>query len=409
MENANLCVGGCRVQQLAEIISKILDPNITVVVTTAPAPRSALGECFGKANYNAQSKIVGFFKMLGVDYVFDTAFGADLTTISEAYEFIDRLDSRKNLPMFNSCCPAFVKFIENFHKELLPNLSTAKTPIAEIATFTKTIFAKSKGLNPHNIYIIALTPCIAKKMEIKGDFITEEQLSPFMPSKNAINNDKKVLTENSIALLQKLQQHEQQCELNCKKLTDCPQIDKKKVDNSKIQLTDSVITTSELSHLINLCELNLDDIEDAQCDEIGGESVKFGASGGVLECVVENAYFFLNNERPTSSLSTYTDLGNGIFEANIKLSTSHTINVARIIGLKGLEPFLKGDYTKYSFIEVMTCNGGCIGGTGQPPATPDKVKERRNILLDGNIKRYAFDNSIALNAFTENKSLFYDD
>ncbi len=412
MENANLCVGGCRIKQLTEIIDKILDPETTVVVTTAPAPRSALGEYFGKFNYNAQSKIVGFLKMLGVDYVFDTAFGADLTTISEAYEFIERLKNGNNLPMLNSCCPAFVKYIENFHQELLPNLSTAKTPIAEIATYTKTIFAKLNGIDWRKIYIIALTPCIAKKIEIKGDFITEKQLEYFnnnyTPDKISIKKQKN-LSQKSITLLKKLQVHEEQCELSCKKFDVCPKNEKPK-NNTQWQLTDTVITTLELRHMIELCGLTLNDIEDANCDDIFGESVKFGASGGVLECVAENAYYLLNKSSPPTDLLVYNETSNEMLEANVPLTPNLNIKVTRIMGLKSLENLIKSpDFKGYKFIEVMACNGGCIGGTGQQTSDSNLIAQRRKILKNSGAKRYAFQNNKALEAFNMLKPLFYDE
>ena len=409
MENVNLCVGGCRIQQLNEIVNKILDPKITVVVTTAPAPRVALGEYFNLPQQNLQSKIVGFFKMLGVDYVFDTAFGADLTTISEAYEFLDRLETNQGLPMFNSCCPAFVKYIQNFHKDLIPNVSQAKTPIAQIATYTKTVFAQEHNLNAKDIYIIALTPCIAKKLEIKSNFIESKVLSKFDTKQDVENlSQNKKISNKSLELLNKLSQHQQQCSDNCEKLKNI----QTNLSNDKIQLTDAVLTTAELVHLINLCELGLNDIPDCQCDELVGQSVKFGASGGVLQCIIDNCYYLKTNELPPNNLLNISSCTDTLCEIIVPLKISEqktSIKVAKIMGLRNIEQFFVSQkYKEFDFVEVMSCVGGCIGGTGQPTNDAQTLQNRKSILLKDQTKNFALQNKIALEYYKNYSYLCYD-
>jgi len=410
MDNLNLCIGACRIVQLKEIVDKLLDPNCVVVFTTAPAPRTALGEYFGKNNFNAQGKIVGFLKKIGVDFVFDTAFGADMTTFSEANELVERIGKKEKLPMFNSCCPAFKKYIENFHKELIPNLSTAKTPIAQIATYIKTHFAVSHGLEPENIFVVALTPCVAKKIEIKNDFLLKNDFDKFKSHYNGTieKYTKKAFEQETNNILQKIKNHQMQCEIECNNLNQCANV-AKNTNNEKIQLTDSVITTQELKYIIDVSGLNFDDIEETQVDDIAGESLKFGKSGGVLECVIENTYFLLNNKMPTEKIN-FTSNDNIIFECQYKINDTIALNIAKLQGIKNLEPFLKsGEFRKYDFVEVMSCNGGCVGGTGQTTMDSNIIESRKNILLSDKTKTFAFNNKKVVDLFRLNKDLFFSE
>ncbi len=411
MDKNNLCIGVCRIQQLSEIINNILDPNKMVVFTTAPAPRVALGELFNLQNANLQSKIVGFLKMLGVDYVFDTSFGADLTTISEAYELYERLLQKNKLPLLNSCCPAFVKYIQNFNKELSNNLSTAKTPIAQIATYTKTYFALKHNLTPKDIYIVALTPCLAKKLEIKENFITDKEFNDFISKNSNISSItkpfRKQLTKETINLLNKLKNYNENCNENCQNTFTCPNINNK-AKNNNIQLTDAVITTNELYQLMTICGLSLDDIADENCDDFNGKSLRFGASGGVLESVVNTLYTIYLQKNPTQNLFNYEVIDNNIWRASINISNCANLNVAKIVGLQNVEKFFKShNLNDYQFIEVMTCQGGCIGGTGQPKTEIQKIQNRRKILLKEQAKSFALDNLDALNFYKQNKDLCY--
>ena len=307
MEKNEICVGSCKLKLLDEIVNKVLDPETIVVFTTAPASRTALGEYFSKNEFNAQEKIVGFFKMLGADFVFDTAFGADLTTLAESFELGERIESGQKLPLLNSCCPAFKKYVENFHKDLSSNLSTARTPIAMTSLFVKTIFAQQKGIDPSKIYIVALTPCIAKKFEIKGDFLLAKELLKFKTK--STQPYKKKLSQKQKKLLVLLKQKQAHCNFDCnfapcKERPQCA---------FKLQLTDAVLTTSELKEIIELSEINFDDIPSMQCDVFSGQSLKFGASGGVAESVVQ-CLLHSKNIQPTALDFQPTNENENIFQ-----------------------------------------------------------------------------------------------
>ena len=142
-------------------------PDTKVVVMTSPAVRVAIGDAFDEpAGAFLEGKMVAALKQLGFDYVFDTNFGADLTVVEEVAEFIKRIETGGQLPLFSSCCPSWVKYLHNFHPELVPHLSTCKSPIGMEAAVLKEIFAKEEGINPEKLVVVALTPCTAKKQEI---------------------------------------------------------------------------------------------------------------------------------------------------------------------------------------------------------------------------------------------------
>ena len=333
-----------------------------------------------------------------------------MTTISEANELIDRLYKKEKLPMFNSCCPAFKKYIENFHKDLIPNLSTAKTPIAQIATYIKTQFAFSHDLEPENIYVVALAPCVAKKIEIKNDFILKDDINKFKSSYNGVVEKycKQTLDTKTKDILEKIKNHQMQCEISCGNLNQCSK--NTKINNSdKIQLTDTVITTQELKYIIEVSGLNFDDIKESQVDDIAGESVKFGKSGGVLECVIENAFYLMNNKVPNEKIN-YFSINDNVLECNYKMNDNITVKTAKLQGIKNLEPFLKsGNFKKYDFIEVMSCNGGCIGGTGQTTNDLKLLEQRKNTLLIKQSNFFAFNNEKVMQFYKSHKALFYND
>ena len=395
MENKMQCVGGCPVQQLDTLINKILDPTTLVIVSTAPAPRTALGEVFGE-NGNAQGKIVGFLKAIGVDYVFDTTFGADLTTICEARELLKRLENRDHLPLLNSCCPAFVKFIQNFYPSLKNNISTTFTPIANMGTYIKTIFAKEHNIDPRNIFHIALTPCVAKKIEIKDKKFT---LKNNNFNKKYVQYSKK-LSPYSLNLLSKIKENHI-CDAKC---APCKNISQEEI--APIYLTDLVITTNELANLIKMSQLNYQDIQSLNCDQISGNAIQFGHSGGVVKSVCECAYYLTHCTRPPKIFFKLKKINDYAYVANLKIG-KHKIKVAKIDGLKNMENFISNnDITEYAFIEVMTCAGGCLGGTGQPKSAD--LVARKNILLQPECYNSA-ENTFAMKLIDENPNLFLNE
>jgi len=389
------CVGGCPVQQLDEIVRKILDPNTVVVVSTAPAPRVALGEVFGESA-NAQGKIVGFLKSIGVDYVFDTTFGADLTTICEARELLCRLDENEYLPLLNSCCPAFVKFIQNFYPSLKNNISTTFTPIANMGTYIKSIFARELNVSPRQIFHIALTPCVAKKIEIKD---TKFVLKNF-DANAKYSTFSKTQSPNAVKLLHKIKENHV-CSTRC---APCKSVLQNEI--APIYLTDIVITTNELANLIKLSGLAYNEIPSLDCDKISGNAIQFGHSGGVVKSVCECAYYLTNNKRPPKDFFKLKQLNDYAFVANLIIG-NHKIKVAKIDGLRNMENFIKDVGVKeYAFIEVMTCAGGCLGGTGQPKSAD--LTARKKLLLQ--TERYnSAENALAMSLIKENQNLFLNE
>lgn len=382
-------------QQIASIISRILNPNTVVVVSTAPAPRTALSEPFGETE-NAQGKIVGFLKSLGIDYVFDTTLGADLTTICEARELLYRLKNNSHLPLLNSCCPTFVKYIENFYPALKDNLSTTLTPIANMGAYIKGVFAKEIGINPKNIYHIALTPCVAKKFEItKNNFTLKLNKGGTKYKRHS-----KTLSNSSQHLIQNIIK-------NC----SIPEI-QSATDNASnattdcVPLTDLVITTNELATLINLSEQKYSEIQPELCNSITGNTIQFGHSGGVVKSVIECAYYLLNNSPPPTDFFNFTTLDQFVYTANVKLG-EFELKIAKIDGLKNWEQFVKNyNISDFAFIEVMTCVGGCLGGTGQPK--PAKLDVRKSILLQTQAHT-ATENTFALELIKNNPNLFINE
>ena len=308
----------------------------TVVFEIAPAVRVALGEDLeGIVGENLEAKIPTALKSIGADYVFDVTFGADLTIMEEASELVERIKSKKRLPQFTSCCPAWVKYCEIFYPELIDHLSTVKSPIAMQSTIIKTYFAKKKNLESKDIINIAVAPCTAKKSEI---------------ARKELNyNDKD---------------------------------------------TDFVITTRELARLLKEENVNIHELEDGRYDSpLGkgsGAGVIFGASGGVCEAALRTAYYLITNENLTKEELDFKEIRGmtGIKEATITIN-GIDVRVAVCNGMKNakelIDKLLKNE-VYYDFIEVMNCIGGCIAGGGQPKITllemENTKKKRMKALYD---------------------------
>ena len=304
----------------------IISNEKIVVGIISPAVRVALGEMFNlKSGDNVEKKIVTALKKLGFDYVFDTAFGADLTIMEEVTEFAKRLKEGLSLPQFTSCCPAWVKYAEIYHPELLENISTCKSPIGMQCSIIKSYFAEEKNIEPSKIVTVAITPCTSKKMEAKE----------YTPN------------------------------------------------------IDYVMTTSELGIFLKEEEINLAFLEDSEYDNILGDSsgagVIFGNSGGVTESAIRTLYRMLTGENLRKEELKFSDLRGfkGIKEATIKIQ-KYVIKVAVIQQMENLEAILKDNYyKKFHFIEVMNCKGGCIGGGGQPLCAIPKIEEIREQRSEG--------------------------
>ena len=336
----------------------IADKDKIVIVSTSPSVRVALGEEFGLPFGSfVQGKMVALLKKLGFKYVLDTNFGADLTICEEASELIERVKTQKNLPQFTSCCPSWIKFAETFYPEILPNISTCRSPIGMQGPVIKTYFAKKMGIDPSKIINVALTPCVAKKMEIRR---SEMNVS------SKVNN----------------------------------------VDNMRDM--DYVITTTELSTWAKEQNIDINALEDAEFDKFMGEAsgagVIFGNSGGVMEAATRTAYSYLTNKSPADLVLNFESVRglDGIKETSIEIN-GITLKLAVVYGLanarKIIEKVKAGE--KYDFIEIMTCPGGCIGGGGQPKHFDREVDAQKARIQS----LYSRDKQLEVRASHENKEI----
>lgn len=351
------CTQVCPVDSLTEryeyqdIREAIADPEKIVIVSTSPSVRVGLGEEFGMpAGSFVEGKMIALLRKLGVDYVLDTNFAADLTIVEEGSELIERITKgRGPLPQFTSCCPAWVKFAEIYYPEILPNISSAKSPIGMQGPTIKTYFAKKKGIDPTKIVNVALTPCTAKKFEIRREEMSDA--------------------------------------------ADYLQIE-------GLRDMDAVITTRELAKMAREAGIDFASLDDSAYDEYMGEGsgagVIFGNTGGVMEAALRTAYELITGkEAPAPLLDLQPVRGyEGIREASLDVD-GLTVNVAVVYGTANVRKMIervKAGEKQYHFIEVMTCPGGCIGGGGQPktmlPIADDARKARIASLYkrDGSMK-----------------------
>ena len=310
--NCGQCILACPMGALQpkfnykEVLANIHDEEKIVVVSTSPAVRVAIGDEFGyEAGEFLEGKMVGVLKKLGFDYVFDTTFAADLTIMEEASELIKRIKENNNLPMYTSCCPSWVLEMEKYHPDDISKLSSCKSPIGMQGAIIKNYFAKLKNLNSEDIVVVSLTPCISKKSEIKND----------------LNNN-------------------------------------------------YVITTSELAMMIREAKIDFKEVKEKKFDSIlgkgSGAGVIFGTSGGVMEAALRTSYYLINNTKAPDNFYNLVNLRNNSYfkEAEVDLGIKK-IKVAVVQGLSNVKVYYN-QLKEYHFVEVMTCPGGCVGGSGQP-------------------------------------------
>ena len=293
------------------------DKSKIKVVSMAPSVRTAWAEEFGLGNNVKIEKLVGVLKALGFNFVFDVNFGADLTIMEEGNELIERLSNRDKykFPMFTSCCPAWVRYVKTKHKELIPNLSTAKSPNQMQGAIIKTYFAEKLKVNPATIYNVAIMPCVAKKAEIE------------IPTMNS---------------------------------------------NDGVKDVDLVLTTRELVSMIKEFGIDINKVEEKEFDSPLGEStgagVIFGSSGGVLEASLRTASYVLTKKTPTVDEFKVVRNKDGIKIATVNVGGTE-LKVGVVSGLKNASKLIKdieNGKEKLDFIEVMACPNGCINGGGQP-------------------------------------------
>jgi len=337
-----------------EVINALNDKNKYCIVQIAPAVRASLGEEFNlPVGTNVTGQIVTGLRRIGFKKVFDTNFSADLTIMEESAELIDRIQNGGTLPMFTSCCPGWVKFAEQNYPEILKNISTCKSPHEMEGAVMKTYYAQKMGLNPNNIFVVSIMPCTVKKFESDRLELSEEK-----------NPD-----------------------------------------------VDAVLTVRELVRMFNMAGIDFNDLpEDAFDNPLGestGAAAIFGTSGGVMEAALRTAYFKMTDENlPNLELNDLRGMS-GIKEASINIR-GKTINVAVVNGIGNVreicEDIING-ISKYHFIEVMACPGGCINGGGQPiHQKPEKIKKRVEVLYNIDVKakiRMSHENEVVMKLYDE--------
>ena len=297
----------------------------TFVATTAPALRVSLGEMFGlEPGANLEAKLAAALRLIGFDFVFDATFGADLTIEEESRELWARLNEPNAGPLFTSCCPAWVKFVETFYPEFIPNLSTTRSPLLSQGAAIKTRFAEEKGLDPATITHVAFVPCVGKKFEAT------------LPNANAAGRYWK---------------------------------------NETIRDLDFALTTRELASWLmqtNVDPATLDDEPfDSTLGNGSGAGKIFGATGGVAEAALRNLWKVVEGTDPPAELLKFEPLRGtkALKTATVEIG-GKTVRVAVASGLAAVRPLLETLKTtgkiEFDFVEVMACPGGCVGGGGQP-------------------------------------------
>ncbi len=349
--NCGQCVNRCPTGALVEktyidqVWDAIYDPERHVVVQTAPAVRIALGEDLGyDPGERVTGKMVNALKQLGFDSVLDTDFTADLTIMEEGTELLTRLkkalvdkDKKISLPMFTSCSPGWIKFIEHKYPEFLPNLSTCKSPQQMFGALAKTFYAQKRNIDPSKVVSVSIMPCTAKKFEA----------------------------------------------------------DRPEMRASGYKDVDFVLTTRELAVMIKQAGIDFRNLSEAKYDSIMGDStgagVIFGATGGVMEAALRTAYEIVTGrEVPFNNLNITPVRGmDGVKEATVKIEgcledwkflEGAELKVAIAHGLVNANKIMKqvkNGKAPYHFVEIMACPGGCLGGGGQPIPTNPTVRKNR--------------------------------
>ena len=301
-------------ETIDEVWEKLRDPETTVIVQTAPAVRASIGEEFDMPiGTNAEGKMVTALKRLGFDKVFDTNTGADFTIMEEASEFIKRFKENDNIPMITSCCPGWIKYAEMNYPELLPHLSSCKSPHEMFGALLKSYYAEKESIDPKKIYVVSVMPCIAKKFESERDQLYTDGM--------------------------------------------------RDVDN--------VITTRELARMIKQANIDLSKLPDSKFDDPMGEATGaaaiFGTTGGVMEAALRTAQDVLTGKDLKEIDFEAVRGEKGIKRATVEVA-GKTIKIVVASGLGNAHKIMeeiKSGKADYQFVEIMACPGGCIMGGGQ--------------------------------------------
>lgn len=326
---AAICPTGALVikPQVQQAWTALGDPTKTVIVQIAPAVRVSIGEEFNlPSGKSTLGQLVSALRSLGVAKVFDTGFAADITVMEETKEFYERMQSGQNMPQFTSCCPAWVKYVEQFYPEFLTHLSSCRSPQQMLGSLVKTHYARELGKEPSDIYMISLMPCTAKKFEASREELRTEGVAD----------------------------------------------------------VDLVLTTQELAHMIKEAGINYAALPETPPDQpfgfTTGAGIIFGVTGGVSEAVLRFGYELFMNEDLQNVVFSEVRGYEGVRSFELKMR-ERTLRLAVVNGLanaKTLLEELKQGKAHFDLIEVMACPGGCIGGGGQPLTNVNgKVRQKR--------------------------------
>lgn len=356
------CITHCPVGALVErddtqkVRDAFADGDKIMIASVAPAVRTSWGEQLGLTHDEATAtRLASALRAVGFDYVFDTDFSADLTIMEEASEFVEKLKNAKNekFPMFTSCCPGWVRFIKMEFPDLVPQLSSAKSPQQMFGAIIKSWYAKILGVTPDKIYHVSFMPCTAKKYE---------------------------------------------CDVEC-------------MNSSGARDVDAVLTVREMDRLIRSEGVNVKDLKDSDFDSplgtASGAGHIFGTTGGVMEAALRTAYYFVTGKNPDPDAFNYVRDYHGRKEAEFEIAGAK-LKIAVVHGLGNIRKLcedIQAGRVHYDFVECMACPTGCAGGGGQPIHEGEELGEGRGkILLDMDKKmtlRFSHENPSIIQCYKE--------
>ncbi|HKM07298.1 MAG TPA: [FeFe] hydrogenase, group A, partial [Sphaerochaeta sp.] len=331
--------------EISAFRAAVADPTKKVVVQIAPSIRVGLSETFGlPAGTVTTKKIYAALKKVGAYAVHDTNFSADLTIIEEGHELVGRITKGGTLPLLTSCCPSWIDYVQKYYPDLLDNVSSCKSPMQMHGAITKTFYAEKVGLDPAEIFSVAIMPCTAKKFESKRD-------------------------DNMSA--------------------------------SGFQDVDLVLTTRELGRLIKNSAVDFLKLEEEEADspigEYSGAGTIFGATGGVMEAAVRTAYHVVTGKEmervEVEAVRGLDEIKKGTVDFDgtpIRVAVVHGLSHAKEVLDEIREAKAAGTKAPYEFIEIMACRGGCIAGGGQPYGANDILRKERSAGLYADDKKSKF-------------------
>ena len=333
--------------QIQQVEMALADPELVTIVQMAPSVRASIGEEFGaEIGINLEKKLFTAFRQLGFNHIFDVNMGADITTLVEAQELVERIKNGGVLPVFTSCCPAWVKFVEFYYPEMIPHLTEARSPQIHSGGAYKSWWAEKEGIDPSKIRVISIMPCTSKKYEARHEKLKVDGMWP----------------------------------------------------------VDYVLTTRETAYLLKKNNINLLELEDSELDSYGeysGAGAIYGATGGVMESALRTAAYLLEGKDLEKLEFEQVRGMAGIKKAEVTFA-GKTLKVAvatLATNMHALIKEVKENPNAYHYIEFMACPGGCIGGGGQPiPASDEKTAKRIEGLykIDDSMKmRQAHHNKLA--------------